>query len=86
MYKINFLLMVSVLVIAHELPAHSSIEGLWASQDGKRVYKIQQSANNTYEAVLFYTKKPGGTISDYVLKNVTYNLNRKSEQLYATGC
>lgn len=53
------------------------ITGLWFSADSTRVYAIQQTANNFYEAVIKTSYRKTDSIGFTVIKNLQYNASKK---------
>ncbi|MDD2792919.1 MAG: hypothetical protein PHD73_07050 [Sediminibacterium sp.] len=54
-----------------------NIIGIWHSEDGTRQYEIQQLPDNRYNAVIKYSARPGDIQGFEVLRNLTYNSQKK---------
>lgn len=53
------------------------ITGSWFSADSSRVYAIQQTGNNLYEAVIKNSSRKADSIGFAVIKNLHYNTAKK---------
>lgn len=53
------------------------ITGLWFSADSSRIYKINQTGSNLYEAVIKKSARKTDSIGFTVIKNLQYNTAKK---------
>lgn len=53
------------------------ITGLWCTSDSTRVYAIQTTGNNNYQAVIIASTRSTDTIGYVAIKNMQYNSRKK---------
>lgn len=69
-------ILLCVLMLAGKMQAQE-IAGSWFSADSSRVYAIQQTGNNLYEAVIKNSSRKTDSIGFAVMKNLHYNAAKK---------